>query len=164
MFEKLSAVESRYEQIGVELTRPEVASDNATFTRLMKEHSELTPIVEKYREYTAAVNAEKEAIELLDAGGLDKDFKDLVEEELLTAKEDIARTADELKILLLPKDPNDNKNVIIEIRGGAGGEEAALFAGSLYRMYSMYAESKRWHIDVTNATKPSLAAIKKSAL
>ncbi len=161
MFEKLSAVENRYEQIGVELTRPEVASDNAAFTKLMKEHSELTPIVEKYREYCAAVKAEKEALEMLGAGGLDKDFKELVEEELSTAKEDIARTADELKILLLPKDPNDDKNVIIEIRGGAGGEEAALFAGSLFRMYSMYAESKRWQIDVTNANETELGGYKE---
>ena len=156
MFDKLSAVESRYEQIGIELTRPDVASDNALFTKLMKEHNELTPIVEKYREYTAAVRAEKEALEMLEAGGLDKDFKELVEEELSTAKENIAIFSDELKILLLPKDPNDDKNVIVEIRGGAGGEEAALFAGSLFRMYSMYAESKHWHIDITNANETEL--------
>ena len=117
MFEKLSAVESRYEQIGVELTRPEIVSDNAQFTRLMKEHSELTPIVEKYREYMSAVNSEKEAAELLEAGGLDKDFKELVEAELLEAKENKQIFADELKLLLLPKDPNDDKNVIVEIRG-----------------------------------------------
>jgi len=161
MFEKLSAVESRYEQIGIELTRPDVASDNALFTKLMKEHSELTPIVEKYREYCAAVNAEKEALELLEAGGLDKDFKELVEEELSEAKEKITTSADELKMLLLPKDPNDDKNVIVEIRGGAGGEEAALFAGSLFRMYSMYAESKRWHIDITNANETELGGYKE---
>ncbi|MBR5473370.1 MAG: PCRF domain-containing protein, partial [Clostridia bacterium] len=161
MIEKLSAVENRYEQIGVELTRPEVASDNTLFTKLMKEHSELTPIVEKYREYCAAVNAEKEALEMLEAGGLDKDFKELVEEELATAKENIAIFSDELKILLLPKDPNDQKNVIVEIRGGAGGEEAALFAGSLFRMYSMYAESKRWHIDITNANETELGGYKE---
>lgn len=161
MFEKLSAVENRYEQIGVELTRPDVASDNEKFTRLMKEHSELTPIVEKYREYCAAVSAEKEALELLDGGGLDKDFKELVEEELREAKETMATSADELKILLLPKDPNDDKNVIVEIRGGAGGEEAALFAGSLFRMYSMYAEGKRWNIDITNANETELGGYKE---
>mgnify|MGYP003292712888 CR=1 FL=1 len=161
MFEKLSAVENRYEQIGVELTRPEVASDNALFTKLMKEHSELTPIVEKYREYCAAVDAEKEALEMLEAGGLDKDFKELVEEELATAKENIQVFGDELKILLLPKDPNDDKNVIVEIRGGAGGEEAALFAASLYRMYSMYAESKRWNIDITNINETELGGYKE---
>ena len=161
MFEKLSAVESRYEQIGVELTRPEVVTDNALFTKLMKEHSELTPIVEKYREYRSAVEAEKEASELLAAGGLDKDFKELVEEEMLEAKEKIAITSDELKILLLPKDPNDDKNVIVEIRGGAGGEEAALFAASLFRMYSMYAESKRYTVDVTNLNETELGGCKE---
>ena len=161
MFEKLSAVESRYEQIGVELTRPETVSDTATFTKLMKEHSELTPLVEKYREYCAAVNSEKEALELLDGGGLDKDFRDLVEEELAQAKGKIASCSDELKILLLPKDPNDDKNVIVEIRGGAGGEEAALFAAALFRMYSMYAESKRWNIDITNVNETELGGYKE---
>ncbi len=161
MFDKLDAVESRYEQIGMELTRPEVVSNNEQFRLLMKEHSELTPIVEKYREYRAAKNSEEEALGLLDGGGLDKDFKELVEEELKQAKEDIERFSDELKILLLPKDPNDDKNVIIEIRGGAGGEEAALFAGSLFRMYSMYAESKRWHIEVLNANETELGGFKE---
>lgn len=161
MFEKLSAVENRYEQIGVELTRPDVASDNALFTKLMKEHSELTPIVEKYREYCAAVKAEKESLQMLDEGGLEKDFKELVEEELADAKEKIAETSEQLKILLLPKDPNDEKNVIVEIRGGAGGEEAALFAAALFRMYCMYAESKHWHIEVTNANETELGGYKE---
>lgn len=161
MFEKLSAVENRYEQIGVELTRPDVASDNALFTKLMKEHSELTPIVEKYREYCAAVKAEKESLQMLDEGGLEKDFKELVEEELADAKEKIAETSEQLKILLLPKDPNDEKNVIVEIRGGAGGEEAALFAAALFRMYCMYSESKHWHIEVTNANETELGGYKE---
>ena len=161
MFEKLSAVESRYEQIGMELTRPETVSDNVLFTKLMKEHSELTPLVEKYREYSNALNQEKEALELLNNGGLDKGFRELVEEELREAKEKIVVCADELKILLLPKDPNDDKNIIVEIRGGAGGEEAALFAASLFRMYSMYAESKRWNIDVTNVNETELGGYKE---
>lgn len=161
MLEKLSAVESRYEQIGVELTRPETVSDNELFRRLMKEHSELTPIVEKYREYKAASEAEAEALSLLDVGGLDKDFKALVEEEMLEAKEKKAMFADELKILLLPKDPNDDKNVIVEIRGGAGGEESALFAASLFRMYSMYAESHHWQIDVSNVNETELGGYKE---
>ena len=139
MLDKLAAVESRYEQIGFELTRPETVSDNVLFAKLMKEHSELTPIVEKYREYKSACESEEEATALLDEGGLDKDFKELVEAELLEAKANKETFAEELKILLLPKDPNDDKNVIVEIRGGAGGEEAALFAAALYRMYSMYA-------------------------
>ncbi len=161
MFDKLSAVESRYEQIGVELTRPETASDNDLFRKLMKEHSELTPIVEKYREYKNAVDSEKEALELLSGGGLDKDFRELVEEELREAKESIASCSDELKILLLPKDPNDEKNVIVEIRGGAGGEEAALFAAALFRMYSMYSEARRWNIDVTNVSETEIGGYKE---
>ncbi len=161
MFNKLETVVNRYEQIGIELTRPDVASNNELFRKLMKEHSELTPIVEKYREYTAAQNAEKEALEILAEAGGDKELKELAEEELKTAKENIAVFSDELKILLLPKDPNDEKNVIVEIRGGAGGEEAALFAGSLYRMYTMYAESRRWNIEVVNANETELGGYKE---
>ena len=161
MLDKLAAVESRYEQIGFELTRPETVSDNALFTKLMKEHSELTPIVEKYREYKAACESEEEATALLDEGGLDKDFKELVEAELLEARVNKETFAEELKILLLPKDPNDDKNVIVEIRGGAGGEEAALFAAALYRMYSMYAEGKRWSIDITNINETELGGYKE---
>lgn len=161
MFDKLETVVNRYEQISVELSRPETAGDNLLFTKLMKEHAELTPIVEKYREYTAAKTSEKEALEILSESGLDKDFKELAEEELKTAKADIERCSDELKILLLPKDPNDDKNVIVEIRGGAGGEEAALFAGTLYRMYTMYSESKRWSIEVINANETELGGYKE---
>ena len=161
MFDKLETVVNRYEQIAVELSRPETAGDNLLFTKLMKEHAELTPIVEKYREYTAAKTSEKEALEILSESSLDKDFKELAEEELKTAKADIERCSDELKILLLPKDPNDDKNVIVEIRGGAGGEEAALFAGTLYRMYTMYSESKRWSIEVINANETELGGYKE---
>ena len=161
MFDKLETVVNRYEHISVVLSRPETAGDNLLFTKLMKEHAELTPIVEKYREYTAAKTSEKEALEILSESGLDKDFKELAEEELKTAKADIERCSDELKILLLPKDPNDDKNVIVEIRGGAGGEEAALFAGTLYRMYTMYSESKRWSIEVINANETELGGYKE---
>lgn len=161
MFDKLETVVNRYEQIAVELSRPETAGDNAVFTKLMKEHAELTPIVEKYREYKSAKASEREALEILSESGLDKDFKELAEEELKTAKADIERCSEELKILLLPKDPNDEKNVIVEIRGGAGGEEAALFAGSLYRMYTMYSESKRWNIEVINANETELGGYKE---
>ncbi|MBE6779941.1 MAG: peptide chain release factor 1 [Clostridia bacterium] len=161
MFDKLESVVNRHEQIGIELTRPDVASDNELFRKLMKEYSDLTPIVEKYKQYVSAKNAEKEALEILNEPNLDKDFKELAEEELKEAKENIIAFADELKILLLPKDPNDDKNVIIEIRGGAGGEEAALFAASLYRMYSMYAESKRWQIEISNANETELGGYKE---
>ena len=161
MFDKLEAVVNRYEQIGEELTHPEIVSNNELFRKLMKEHSELTPIVEKYREYAAAKESERQALEILGESNLDKELKELAEEEMKEAKENIAVFADELKILLLPKDPNDDKNVIVEIRGGAGGEEAALFAGSLFRMYSMYAESRRWSIEITNANETELGGYKE---
>ena len=153
MFDKLETVVNRYEQIGIELTRPDVASNNEVFRKLMKEHSELTPIVEKYKEYTNAKNAEKEALEILAEAGIDKELKD--------AKNNIEAFSEELKILLLPKDPNDEKNVIVEIRGGAGGEEAALFAGSLYRMYTMYAEGRRWSVELINANETELGGYKE---
>ena len=161
MFEQLTAVESRFEEIGMLLTRPEVVSDAERYTTLSKEYAQISPLVETYRKYTAAKKTEEEAKELLDAGSLDKDFKELVEQEYLAAKEDIAVLSDELKILLLPKDPNDDKNVIVEIRAGAGGEEAALFAGSLYRMYSMYAEKQRWNVEVINENETELGGYKE---
>lgn len=161
MFDKLKAVEIRFEEVGQLLSDPAVISDNEQFKKLMKEHKELTPLVEKYREYAAAKNAEAEAAELLEAGGLDKDFKELVEEEYLTAKADIEKLSEELKILLLPKDPNDDRNVIVEIRGGAGGEEAALFAGVLTRMYTMYAESKHFKVEIINANETELGGYKE---
>ncbi len=161
MFDKLETVVNRYEQIGEELTHPEIVSNNELFRKLMKEHSELTPIVEKYREYAAAKAAEADALEILSESGIDKELKELAEEELKEAKENIAVFSDELKILLLPKDPNDDKNVIVEIRGGAGGEEAALFAAALYRMFSMYAESRRWSIEVMNANETELGGYKE---
>lgn len=161
MFEKLETVVNRYEQIGVELTRPEVVSDNEQFRKLMKEHSELTPLVEKYQEYTNAKNSEAEALEILAEAGADKELKELADEQLKESRDNIAVFADELKILLLPKDPNDEKNVIVEIRGGAGGEEAALFAGTLYRMYTMYAESRHWTTEIINANETELGGYKE---
>lgn len=161
MLEKLKAVEQRYIEIGEELMKPEIVSDNAQYKKLMQEHKHLTPLVEKYREYEAASKAAAEAKELLDAGGLDKDFKELAEEELLLSKETMEKTTEELKVLLLPRDPNDDRNVIIEIRGGAGGEEAALFGASLMRMYTMYAEARRWKIEILNINETELGGIKE---
>ncbi|MBQ4153591.1 MAG: peptide chain release factor 1 [Clostridia bacterium] len=161
MLDKLRAVEQRYNEIGEKLVIPEIISDNEQYKKLMQEHKHLTPLVEKYREYSAAVSSANEAKELLEAGGLDKDFKELVEEELSSAKEIIETTTEELKILLLPRDPNDDKNVIIEIRGGAGGEEAALFAANLMRMYTMYAESRRWKVETMNLNATELGGVKE---
>ncbi len=161
MFDKLKSVEERYEEINNNLSQPQVVSDNELYTKLMKEHKNLTPIVEKYREYVKAKQTQDEAELMLSDPSIDKEFKELCEQEMLEAKKDIARIADELKILLLPKDENDDKNVIVEIRGGAGGDEAALFAGSLFRMYSMYAESKRFKTEILASNPTELGGFKE---
>ncbi|MBQ5334242.1 MAG: peptide chain release factor 1, partial [Oscillospiraceae bacterium] len=161
MFEKLKATEDRFEEISEKLSSPEVISDNELYAKLMKEYKSLTPIVEKYREYTAAVKNREEAKELLEESGSDREMKELARAELEDAEERIASASEELKILLIPKDPNDDKNVIIEIRGGAGGDEASLFANSLFRMYSMYGEARRWKIDILNANPTELGGYKE---
>lgn len=163
MFEKLSSVEERYEDISTRLSDPAVISDNEKYRSLMKEYKNLTPIVEKYREYRKACASHEEAAELLEEGGLDRDFREIVEEQYRESQEEMDRTGEELKILLLPKDPNDDKNVIMEIRGGAGGEEAALFAHSLMRMYTMYAERNRWKVEVLNLNDTELGGVKEAS-
>lgn len=161
MFEKLKALEERYEEINNKLMDPDIINDQALYTSLMKEYKNITPIIEKFREYKKAKESFDEAVELLDAGGLDKDFKEMVQLQYDESKEQEEVLTEELKILLLPKDPNDDKNVIVEIRGGAGGEEASLFANSLYRMYTMYSESKGWKIEVLNANETELGGYKE---
>ena len=163
MFEKLSSVEERYEDISTRLSDPAVISDNEKYRSLMKEYKNLTPIVEKYREYRKACASHEEAAELLEEGGLERDFREIVEEQYRESQEEMDRTGEELKILLLPKDPNDDKNVIMEIRGGAGGEEAALFAHSLMRMYTMYAERNRWKVEVLNLNDTELGGVKEAS-
>lgn len=161
MIEKVRLMEQRYNELSNKLSEPGIADDQKLFTDLMKEFKNLTPVVEKYREYEKAANSFNEAKELLEAGGMDKDFKEMVQSEFEVSKKDMEKFSDELTILLLPKDPNDDKSVIIEIRGGAGGEEAALFANSLYRMYSMYAESKGWKQEILNAHPTELGGYKE---
>lgn len=161
MFEKLKALEERYEEINNKLMDPDIINDQALYTSLMKEYKNITPIIEKIREYKKAKASFDEAVELLDAGGLEKDFKEMVQLQYDESKEQEEVLTEELKILLLPKDPNDDKNVIIEIRGGAGGEEASLFANSLYRMYTMYSESKGWKIEVLSANETELGGYKE---
>ena len=134
MLNKLKGAEERFEEITSMLYNPDVISDMELYSSLLKEQKNLSPVVEKFREYKSAEETLNESRALLDEGGLDRDFKEMVQEEYEQAKLDTARIYEELKILLLPKDPNDDKNVIVEIRGGAGGEESALFAGVLYRM------------------------------
>ena len=161
MFEKLKFTEQHYEEINEKLSDANVVNDNKLYTQLMREHKTLTPIVDKYREYLSAEKDFNEAKELLDSGNLDKDFKEMLQMEYEESKEKMEKITEELKVLLLPKDPNDDKNVIIEIRGGAGGEEASLFANSLYRMYTMYAESKHWKTEILNANPTELGGFKE---
>ncbi|MBE6863655.1 MAG: peptide chain release factor 1 [Ruminococcus flavefaciens] len=161
MFEKLAVMEQRYEEISERLSDPDIVSDNKLYTQLMKEFKNMSPIIEKYREYKKEKASFEEAKELLDGGGLDKDFREMAQTEYEDTREAMERITDELKVLLLPKDPNDDKNVIIEIRGGAGGEEASLFANSLYRMYTMYAESRGWKQEVLNANPTELGGFKE---
>lgn len=161
MFEKLQNAELKFEEINQKLMDPDVVNNNEEYKNLMKEYKTLAPLIEKYREYKKAKADFEEAKEMLDGGGLDKDFKEMVQEEYETNRDKIEKLTDEIRILLLPTDPNDDKNVIVEIRGGAGGEEAALFANSLFRMYSMYAETKGWKTEVINLNDTELGGIKE---
>ncbi len=161
MIDKLKSIKDRYDEINENLMNPDIISDNKQYAALMKEHKNLTPVIEKYNEYIKAKENCDDALEMLNEGGLDAEMKPLAQEELNTAKDDIERLTEELKLLLIPRDPNDDKNVIVEIRAAAGGEEAALFANSLYRMYSMYAESKRWKIEVTGSNPTELGGFKE---
>ena len=161
MFEKLSFIEERFTELAEKISDPAVIADQENWRKLCKEHSDITPIVEKYREYKQAKETVEEAKEMLEDSSLDKDFRAMLEEEITENQKNIARFSDELKILLLPKDPNDEKSVIVEIRGGAGGDEAALFAGDLFRMYSMYAESRRWHYEVLSQNATDMGGYKE---
>lgn len=161
MFENLKLTEQKYNEISEKLVDPAVIMDSAQYTKLMKEYKNLTPLIEKYREYSSAEKAADEAKEMLKEGGLEHDFKELVQSEYDENKEKTERLAEELRILLIPKDPNDDKNVIVEIRGGAGGEESALFANSLYRMYTMYAAARKWQIEVISANETELGGFKE---
>ncbi len=161
MFENLQAVEVRFEEIGIKMTDPAIIADTALLTDLMKEHRSLEPLVETYRQFKKAQSDYDGAMEMLNSGELDRELKELAEEEMLDAKQKIEQLTDEIKILLLPKDPNDDRNVIVEIRGGAGGEEAALFAAALTRMYTMYAESRRWHVETVSLNETELGGYKE---
>ena len=161
MFEKLAVMEQKYEEISEKLSDPDIVNDNKLYTQLMKEFKTMTPIIEKYREYKKAKASFDEARELLEGGGLDKDFKEMAQSEYDESRESMETITQELKVLLLPKDPNDDKSVIIEIRGGAGGEEASLFANSLYRMYTMYAETMGWKQEVLSANPTELGGFKE---
>ena len=161
MLEKLKLTEEKYNDIAEKLMDPNIINDTKAYASYMKEYKNLTPIVEKYREYCKILSDKTDAEEILADKSTDEEMRELAEAEKEEAKPKLEEITEELKVMLLPKDPNDDKNVIIEIRGGAGGEEAALFANSLYRMYTMYAESKHWKIEVLNINETELGGIKE---
>ncbi len=161
MFEQLKGIENHFDELSQRLCDPSVVGDPAAYGEIMKEYSGLEPLVLKYREYCAAEQAAAEARQILDDPESDKEFRELAGQELEEAQEKIGRCGEELKILLLPKDPNDEKNVIVEIRGGAGGEEAALFSAVLFRMYAMYAERRGFRVETLNANETELGGYKE---
>lgn len=160
MYERLQAVEDRYEKLNELLSDPEVVRDTDLLRKYSKEQSEIAETVEVYRAYKKATDELSDAKEMLE-DKLDPDMRELVKEELAGLESDVGEMEEELKVLLLPKDPNDSKNVIMEVRGAAGGDEAALFAGDLFRMYSRYAESKGWKTDVIEASPTGLGGFKE---
>ena len=160
MFYKLEDLLVRLEEILSELNEPGVANDPARFQKLMKEQSELQPIVDAYKEYKACQQTVEESLMMLDEES-DEEMREMLKEELSDAKSRIEELETELKILLLPKDPNDSKNVIVEIRAGAGGDEAALFAAEIYRMYVKYAESRRWKTELMSLNENGIGGFKE---
>lgn len=161
MFDKLETIEKRYEEVLSELAGPEAASDQKHFQKLMKEQSDLTPIVEAFKQYKNDKQTIEDSLFILDEES-DEELKELAKEELQTAKKDLEETEEKLKILLLPKDENDDKNVVVEIRAGAGGDEAALFAAELYRMYSRYAERNGWKTELISLNEMGIGGMKEA--
>ncbi len=159
MIEKLKDIERKFVEIEEKLSDPEIISNMEEYKKYTKEYKNLSPVVEKYREYLSYVREKEDGEEVLASG--DEDMRDLAEEQIKSAKESMETCTEELRILLLPKDPNDDKNVIIEIRGGAGGDEAALFAGNLYRMYNMYAEQAGFKCELLYANETELGGMKE---
>jgi peptide chain release factor 1 len=157
MFEKLKLLDNKYELLRARLEEPATYSDPAAYAKLEREARELQPLIEAYRAWTDAERTMEEALALMS----DAEMKELAQEEFAAAKQEKERLEQEIKLLLLPKDPNDGKNVIMEIRGGVGGEEGMLFASDLFRMYSMYAESKGWRIEIANISETELGGIKE---
>ena len=157
MFDKLELVEKRYDELTQMISDPEVIANQTEWQKLMKEHASIEEVVQKYREYKKVKQDMEEAKEMMQ----DSEMKELAEAEFYEAKDKLPQIEEELKILLIPKDPDDDKNIICEIRAGAGGEEAALFAGTLFRMYTMYAEKKHWKLEVLNENETGLGGYKE---
>ncbi|MBQ3498074.1 MAG: peptide chain release factor 1 [Clostridia bacterium] len=161
MLDKLAQVEQRFEEINEKLCQPDVVSDMELYKKYMQEMKHLTPVVEKFREHKKALADIEGAQEMVDDSSLEAELREMAMEELEAAKEQAEITQQELKVLLLPRDPNDDKNVIVEIRGGAGGDEASLFANSLYRMYSMYAQTMGWGSEILSANETEVGGFKE---
>ena len=161
IFTKLQRAEDRYREIEQMMTLPEVVLNNKRYSELIKEYKSLEPVIEKFREYKVAEKNMRDSDEMMRESSLDADLRELAEEEFKEYRALCEKLTDELRILLMPRDPNDSRNVIVEIRQGAGGEEAALFGADLYRMYSMYAASKRFKIEVVNLNDTELGGIKE---
>ena len=159
MFDRLADLEKRYIELSDKINDPEIISNNEEWRKLMKEHSDISPIVEKYKEYEQTKEAIEEAKEMLNES--DEELRQLAKEELNENNARLEEIKEELKILLIPKDPNDEKNVIVEIRGGAGGDEANIFAGDLYRMYNRYAERRRWKTEIMSSTPSDMGGFKE---
>lgn len=160
MLEKLESLKKRFELVCEKISDPEVIADQPVWREYCREHSELSPIIDEYNEYSALLNTIEDDKELLDTED-DKELVEMLREEISAAQRSAEKCRERLKLLLLPKDPNDEKNVIMEIRGGTGGEEAALFAADLMRMYGMYAESHNWKIDIMNSNATELGGYKE---
>ena len=160
MFDRLAEIENKHEHLADQINDPDVIANQTEWRKLMKEYSDMSAVVEKYKEYKAAKEAIEDSLLMLEEK-LDDDFRELVKEELAENKEKLEVLKKEITVLLIPKDPNDEKNVIVEIRGGAGGDEAALFAGRLFRMYARYAERRKWRIEILNTNEIDLGGFRE---
>ena len=160
MFERLDQIESKYDELTQALATPEVISDSARYQKTAKAHSELAPVVEKYREYKDLKRGIAESKSII-AEESDADMRAYAQEEVAKLEERIGKVEEELKVLLIPKDPNDEKNVVLEIRAGTGGDEASLFAAEIFRMYTRYAESQRWKVEVLSASESGVGGLKE---
>ena len=160
MFENLEDVLRKYEDLNAELASPDVTNDQNRFRKLMKEQSDLTPLVEAYTAYKKCNQTIEESLSMLEEES-DEEMREMLKEELSEARDELPALEERIKILLLPKDPNDDKNVVVEIRAGAGGDEAALFAAELYRMYAHYIETKRWKLEVVNSDETGIGGMKE---
>lgn len=160
MFDKLEFIEEKYRELNEKISDPEVIGNQSQWQKFMKEHADIEPIVMKYREYKSAKEQIAGSKEILETSN-DEEMRELAKMELSELEESMESIVEELNFLLLPKDPNDEKNVIVEIRGGAGGDEAALFAGTLFRMYSMYASNRRWKVEVMSSNETGIGGYKE---